>query len=97
MIAREDADGDGAVDFSEFLAYMGPRLLNMSPDSLIHNLFHAFDTNGNGFISAGELQHGMAMLGQKYSDQEIDKLIACGDMDGDGKLTLREFSKLFMY
>ena len=45
-----------------------------------------FDKNGDGFISASELRHVMTTLGEKLTDDEVDKMILEADIDGDGKV-----------
>ena len=48
--------------------------------------FRVFDKNGDGFISAGELRHVMATLGERLTDAELREMIREADTDGDGKV-----------
>lgn len=45
-----------------------------------------FDKDGNGYISAAELRHVMANLGEKLTDEEVDEMIKEADLDGDGQV-----------
>lgn len=56
--------------------------------------FRSFDLDGNGFVGAAELRHVYAALGEEVSDEEIDEMIAMVDNDGDGQLSVDEFSKM---
>jgi calmodulin len=46
--------------------------------------FEVFDRDGNGQISAAELMHVMSDLGQDLTDDQVEKMIAEADTDGDG-------------
>ena len=49
-----------------------------------------FDRDGNGFISAAELRHVIANLGEKLTDEEVDEMIREADVDGDGQINYEE-------
>ena len=50
-----------------------------------------FDRNGDGFISAAEMKHVMANLGEMLTDEEVAEMIAAADIDGDGQISYEEF------
>ena len=60
----------------------------------IRQAFKVFDKDGNGYISAAELRHVMATLGEKLTDYEVDQMIREADVDGDGQLSYEEFAKV---
>ena len=81
-----DTDGNGTIDFPEFLAMMTNRLKDNYTDEEIREAFRVFDKDGNGFISAAELRHVMTNLGEKLTDEEIEDMIREADIDGDGQV-----------
>merc|ERR1712094_122908 len=89
MINEVDADGNGTIDFPEFLSLMA-RKMKDTEEELVE-AFKVFDRDGNGFISAAELRHVMTNLGEKLTDEEVDEMIREADVDGDGQINYEEF------
>ncbi|KAI9625338.1 hypothetical protein H4Q26_016361 [Puccinia striiformis f. sp. tritici PST-130] len=67
MINEVDADGNGTIDFPEFLTMMARKMKDTDSEEEIREAFKVFDKDGNGFISAAELRHVMTNLGE-YCD-----------------------------
>ncbi len=63
MINEVDADGNGTIDFPEFLSMMSRRVHDLDSEEEIRQAFMVFDKDGNGTISAVELKQVMAGLG----------------------------------
>lgn len=57
MINEVDADGNGTIDFPEFLTLMARKMKDTDSEEEILEAFKVFDKDGNGFISAAELRH----------------------------------------
>ncbi|KAK7248249.1 calmodulin [Aureococcus anophagefferens] len=53
MINEVDADGNGTIDFPEFLTMMARKMKDTDSEEEILEAFKVFDKGGNGFISAG--------------------------------------------
>ena len=64
MINEVDADGNGTVDFPEFLTMMAGKKRDTDDEEEIREAFKVFDKDGNGYISAAELRHVMINLGR---------------------------------
>ena len=94
MINEVDADGNGTIDFPEFLVMMERKMKDTDSEEEIKEAFRVFDKDGNGFISAAELKHVMTNLGEILSDAEIDTMIAEADLDVDGQVNYEEFVKM---
>jgi calmodulin len=82
MVNEVDADGNGTVDFAEFLTMMARRMKDTDGQEEIKDAFKLFDKDGNGRITAAELCHVMAHVGEKLSDAEADEMIRESDVDG---------------
>ncbi|RUS78137.1 hypothetical protein EGW08_014110 [Elysia chlorotica] len=94
MINEVDVDGNGTIDFAEFLTMMSRKRTDGDEDEEIREAFRVFDKDGNGFISKFELRQVMSNLGEKLTDAEIDEMIREADMDGDGQVNYDEFVKM---
>lgn len=55
MIREVDADGNGTIDFSEFLNLMARKMKDTDSDEELKEAFKVFDKDQNGFISAAEV------------------------------------------
>ncbi|CAF0800415.1 unnamed protein product, partial [Brachionus calyciflorus] len=75
MINEIDEDGNGNIDFEEFLIMMAKKMKDNDGEEELREAFRVFDKDGNGFISAAELRHVMTNLGEKLNDDEVDEMI----------------------
>ncbi|XP_052805415.1 calmodulin-A-like isoform X1 [Mya arenaria] len=91
MINEVDLDGNGTIDFDEFLAMMTNKMIEGDNEDELRGTFRVFDKDGNGYISAAELGKVMANLGEKLTDEEVDEMVKEADMDGDGQVNYEEF------
>ena len=64
MINEVDADGNGTIDFPEFLTMMARKMRDTDSEEEIKEAFKVFDRDNNGFISAAELKHVMISIGR---------------------------------
>uniref|UniRef100_J3MPA8 EF-hand domain-containing protein n=3 Tax=Oryza brachyantha TaxID=4533 RepID=J3MPA8_ORYBR len=96
MINEVDADGNGTIDFPEFLNLMARKMKDTDSEEELKEAFRVFDKDQNGFISGAELRHVMTNLGEKLSDEEVDEMIREADVDGDGQINYEEFVKVMM-
>merc|ERR1712173_583380 len=92
-----DNDGDGNIDFKEFIPMMLRQINNEAgKEDGIREHFKEFDKNQDGLISGSELIDVMATLREKLNDDEVAEMIRMADVDGDGKVTYKEFVKMMM-
>ncbi|MGH2733582.1 MAG: EF-hand domain-containing protein [Actinomycetota bacterium] len=54
--------------------------------------FDAIDTDGDGFITAGELKNSLADI-PNVSQANIDTIVAMADDNEDGKITYEEYTQ----
>lgn len=97
MIRKVDVNGDGQIDFDEFLLMMdgqtGAGKGKTEVDEL-HDAFKVFDKDGNGEITAEELYGIFKSLGQNIDRETIDLMISTVDTNGDGTISFAEFRKM---
>ena len=86
-----DADGDGAIDFAEFLTMMLRKMNEGDPEKELRDVFTVFDKDRSGTISAEELKSVMQVIGEKLTEQEIEDAIKMADTTGDGEVDYEEF------
>merc|ERR1712192_268119 len=94
MIEEVDLNGNGTIEFSEFLTKMAGKMAFSPSEKEIYDAFRVFDKDGNGFISPAELRYVMTKMGQVITDEEVDQMIQEADLDGDGQVNYREFVKM---
>jgi len=66
MINEVDSDGNGEIDFPEFLTMMARKMKDTDSEEEIKEAFKVFDKNGDGKISAAELRHVMTSIGMLF-------------------------------
>lgn len=91
MIGEVDVNGNGTIDFEEFLEMMARKMRETDTAEEIRQAFRVFDKDGNGYISSAELRHVMVNLGERLTDEEVEEMIREADCDGDGQINYEEF------
>ncbi|KAK2954613.1 putative Calmodulin, striated muscle [Blattamonas nauphoetae] len=94
MINEVDADGNGTIDFSEFITMMSRKMAEVDTEEEIRIAFQTFDQDGNGYITRDELRDMMINLGEKLTPDEVDAMIKEADLDGDGQVSFDEFVRM---
>lgn len=75
MMNEVDGDGNGAIDFREFLVVMETKVKDSDHAEEIKAAFKVFDRDGDGYISANELREVMETLGEKLNDDELEEML----------------------
>lgn len=91
MISDLDADGNGTIDFGEWLALMTKRVNDRDSRANINKIFYLFDDERTGFISVKNLRRIADELGENVSNEELEELIKRADVDQDGLVSEEEF------
>lgn len=83
-----DLDGDGFIDFSEFMEIHKKEGVKTME---IQNAFRTFDLNNDGKISAEEVLDVLRRLGERCSLEDCRRMVRAVDTDGDGLVNMDEF------
>ncbi|KAL1235445.1 Protein phosphatase 2B regulatory subunit [Trichinella pseudospiralis] len=91
-----DTDGNGEVDFKEFIQGISQFSVKGAKQTKLKFAFKIYDMDRDGFISNGELFEVLKMmvgnnLKNTQLQQIVDKTILFHDKDGDGKISFEEF------
>jgi len=91
-----DHDGNGEVDFREFIEGVSQFSVKGDKESKLKFAFRIYDMDNDGTISNGELFQVLKMMvGNNLKDtqlqQIVDKTILFADKDEDGKISFDEF------
>ncbi|CAK7329866.1 unnamed protein product [Dovyalis caffra] len=84
-----DLDGDGFIDFREFVEAQKKGGGIRTTD--IQSAFLGFDSNGDGKISAEEVMDVLRRLGERCSLEDCRRMVSAVDVDGDGMVNMDEF------
>jgi calcium-binding protein CML len=100
MMEEMDADRDGFVDLTEFIAFhcAGEEdedgAAAAASEAELREAFRMYDADRNGLISVRELHRVLRQLGDKCSVADCSKMIRSVDADGDGSVNFDEFKKM---
>ena len=96
LIREVDLNGDGTIDFKEFLCLMIKKMNDTDIDKELHEAFDYFDMDRDGYITPHELRTGMMNIGEEYTPEEAEEMIKEGDLNNDGKIDYDEFMKIVL-
>ncbi|XP_008794664.1 probable calcium-binding protein CML41 [Phoenix dactylifera] len=93
VIADFDSDGDGLMDYDDFVRLMERD--NNGGDEDLRRAFEMFELEkGSGCITPKGLQRVLSRLGDVRSTGECEAMIKAYDLDGDGVLDYHEFLRM---
>ena len=96
MIKEIDLDGNGVIDFNEFLYLMVKKMNGNDTEEELLEAFKVFDRDGNGYVTSHELRSVMTSLCEGTTPEEVEEMIKEADIDGDGQIDYQEFVKMMM-
>lgn len=96
LVMEVDLNGDGTIDFPEFLEMMKQKSSEADQEADLKEAFKIFDRDKDGFIDMKELKKVANMLGATLSKEEVDEFMREADVDGNGKLDYDEFVKMML-
>ena len=101
MISEIDENGDGSVDFDEFLLLMVKQEKAAEDEEeelvTVFKMFANEDNEGDWQVSADSLVSRFEQLGEVIDYNEATEMININDADGDGYFNFAEFLQVLMY
>lgn len=95
MINEVDVDGNGTVEFAEFVILMTNKVKEMTKDEEIQEAFKVLDKNKDDQLSLHELKYFMRKVAHiKISSEEANAMIEYADSNGDGLISFEDFKKV---
>ena len=92
MINEVDVDGNGFVEFAEFVILMTNKVKEMTKEEEITEAFNVLDKEKDNHISVKELKYFMRKVAHiKLSSEEAEAMIEFADGDEDGLVTFDDF------
>ncbi|CAF4087132.1 unnamed protein product [Rotaria sp. Silwood2] len=91
VMQEMDTDGNGSIEFEEFVKVMGSVYERKFTEDEMRRAFKCFDTDD----SVDELREVLHQLNQNISEQRIIDALNQIDIDHDGKISFEEFVQLF--
>ena len=94
MISDMDADGNGTIDFGEWLTLMTKRVNDKDSRANINKIFALYDADKQGCIDVNTLRRVASELAENVSEEELNELIRRADANGDGVVDEEEFYQM---
>lgn len=103
IIRTADEDGDGAIDYQEFIEWLeksakwrqfigkslGKSLKNEA--DIVRATFRLWDKNGDGLVPNGHLFKALAKVHEDLTEKQVSALVKTIDCDHDGNVDYDEF------
>jgi Ca2+-binding EF-hand superfamily protein len=89
------ADESGRVSLKNARSLFEPAFVSLSEPSNIALMFASYDVDCDNYISASDLASASEELGFVIEPQQSQEMVAKYDLDGDRRLSLEEFSRIF--
>jgi len=97
LIAGVDVDGNGMIEFDEFVGIMAERMLRVDSNAEVEQAFALFDSNADagGYVSVEHIRRTFMQMGSNpLPAEECDKLIAMLQPDAQGRVSMEAFKAL---
>ncbi|XP_045798396.1 calmodulin-like isoform X4 [Trifolium pratense] len=97
MVNQVDTDGNGTIEFGEFLNFMARKMKETEAEDELKEAFWVFDKDKDGYISPNELRSVLRIIGEKVTEEELEQMIKTADLDGNGLIDYQEFVRMMLH
>jgi Ca2+-binding EF-hand superfamily protein len=87
---------NGGLPEDAFAEYVLRRMVLVDPVDEARQMFQAFDREGRGFLTFGDVEQTFVEVHGMTADRAA-QVFAAADPDGDGRVCFREFLELVMW
>lgn len=94
MIKEIDYQGNGQINWSEFLAATVDTAAFLTEQRL-KAIFQQFDTDDSGCLTSDNIKYAFQKLGQNFSAEEVDEMLKTHDIKGNNVIDFEEFKEIF--
>ena len=93
MISEIDDNGDGELDFEEFVTLREKQTnyVDQTEEELVLTAFKSFDKDHDVKITNHEFKYLLTQMGDKFTDEELNLLFQESDLDINGTLDYQDF------
>jgi calmodulin len=98
MVAEIDTDGNGDIDFDEFVAVMSRKVNANYTSKDVKRAFKTFSLGQpNGYVSLKEVKEALMKHGTvKLDEEQVDELLAQLEADSNGLFNYIEYVDMMM-
>ncbi|EPQ26812.1 uncharacterized protein PFL1_05790 [Pseudozyma flocculosa PF-1] len=83
--SSSSGSASATINFTQFLTMFGEHLAELDEASTLVDAFECFDERDQGVIDAGEIRYWLSEVGDRMTEQEIDRLLSGPFTDRSGK------------
>merc|ERR1712072_1286696 len=94
MVSDIDNNGDGTIEFGEFLGMMTGKMGEKDSREDIEKVFKMFNDDATTKITFKNIARVAEELGETIDDEELQDMINQADRDGDGAINADEFYRI---
>ncbi|WRT68386.1 uncharacterized protein IL334_005362 [Kwoniella shivajii] len=82
------------INFTQFLSMMGEHLIQLDNEQELVDAFACFDEGDKGFVDVKEVRKWLGEMGDRMSEEEIERLFSGPFTDRQGRFNYLEFAKV---
>ncbi|CAF0860132.1 unnamed protein product [Adineta ricciae] len=97
IMKEMDTDGNGSVEFDEFVKVMRKVYERNFTDEEMRKAFACFDVDNSGYITVNELREVLGRLNHNVTEYRINEVLGEIDTDHDGKISFDEFARMLKH